>query len=33
MIDLSGPFRDVLSRLRIKYLEKGGRLEMSCPFP
>lgn len=32
MLDLTGPFREVLSKHRIKYAEKGGRLELCCPF-
>lgn len=30
MDDLTGAFREVLSNLRLRYTEKGNRLEMLC---
>jgi len=31
-MDLTDPFREVLQRLRLKFTEKGNRLELCCPF-
>lgn len=32
MADLTAAFREVLDKLRVRYTEKGNRLEISCPF-
>lgn len=33
MLDVTGAFREVLANLRLKFTEKGNRLELCCPFP